>query len=279
MPVSTENIRRWIEKSDIDYVTYFIKAWIPFNAWYNSHHEPLDSDRAKINATKNNSNPVRNGINSYLESNGQPSELFKTYLSDLHYSLQENQLDGKEGRISFHEIVKEKNQINLIDNEKIGKATKYYLKREDGRHLGEVTQIQVHVKNNNNQNVFSYQHAAYDLMHLQATADFQNLSVTRRENARICFERIKPIIVIDALRNPHDEQEEPKNYYKCDSYKFVRDVSNPNCYGQIVCKGVIETLYQLRNILFHGELLPTEAIQPIYKNAYFLLKMILEKVK
>ncbi len=278
MPVSTENIRRWIEKSDIDYVTYFIKAWIPFNAWYNSHYEALDSDRAKINATKNQSNLVRNGINSYLEIGGQPSELFKTYLSDLHHSLQENQLDSKEGRISFHEIVKEKNQTNLVDNEST-QGTRYYLRREDGNRLGEVTQMLVHVKNNNNQNVFSYQHTTYDLAHLQANANLQGLSDARRENTRICFERIKPIITIDALRNPLDEQQAPRNYYECDSYKFVRDVSNPNCYGQVICKGVIETLYQLRNILFHGELLPTEAIQPIYKNAYFLLKMILEKVK
>ncbi|WP_408027224.1 hypothetical protein [Tenacibaculum litoreum] len=29
---STENIRMWIEQSDIDYIGHFIKACIPFNA-------------------------------------------------------------------------------------------------------------------------------------------------------------------------------------------------------------------------------------------------------
>lgn len=38
MPTTHENIVGWINKSDIDYTTYFIKAWIPFNAWYDLHY-------------------------------------------------------------------------------------------------------------------------------------------------------------------------------------------------------------------------------------------------
>ena len=52
MPASTENITRWIEQSEIDYFTHFIKAWIPFNAWYNLRYSNLGSDREKINSIK-----------------------------------------------------------------------------------------------------------------------------------------------------------------------------------------------------------------------------------
>jgi hypothetical protein len=278
MPASTENIKRWIEQSNIDYTTYFIKAWIPFNAWYNFHFSSLDTDRAKINAAKGQSNPARNGINSYLENEGQPSDEFRNFLSALHFALQQTQLDGTDGRISFNEIVKERNPANLINNESL-QGTKYFLKREDGTRLGQVTSMQVHLKDRNNNTFCSYNHTEYDLEHFQTSPAFEALSERRKENARYCFQRLHPIVVIDSIQDATKIEESPRNYYQCDSHYFVRDTGNPNCFGHVVCRALIETLYQLRNQLFHGELLPNESIQPIYKNAYFLLKMILEKTK
>jgi len=279
MPTTHENIVGWINKSDIDYTTYFIKAWIPFNAWYDLHYHnqpDKDSDRAKINSIKSDPNPARNGINSYLENEGQQSDEFRNYLAGLHHALQQTQLDGNDGRISFHEIVKEKNAMCEIANEKI-QGTSYYLKRDDGRFLGEVTRLQINLKNKNNQGIFTYQHTAYDLANLQENRNYKLLTDPRRENVRLFFEKLEPVVIIDALEN--NQQESPKNYYQCDSYHFKRDVNNPNCFGHIVCRALIETLYQLRNQLFHGELIPNQAVQPIYRNAYFLLKMILEKVR
>lgn len=280
MPVTTDNLKRWIEQSNIDYVTYFIKAWIPFNAWYNSYYTSLDGERAKINATKNSSNPVRNGINTYLENEGQEGESFRNFLSGLHNGLQNHHLDNREGRISFHEIIKERNPKNVVDNEEI-RNIKYYLKRIDGGRLGEVTQFQVFLKDRTGRTFFNYEHTEYDLVHLQnsasITANHANLSAAKKENIRIFFSQLNPIIITDALETAI--QESPKNYYQCDSFTFKRDLANTYCRGNYVCKSLVEVLYQLRNILFHGELIPTEGIQPIYRNAYFLLKMMLEKVR
>lgn len=281
MPVSTENIRRWIEQSDIDYITYFIKAWIPFNAWYNSTYERLEGDRAKINAIKGTQgDPVRRGINTYLEGDGQTNQEFKSFLSALHHALEEASIDSRDGRISFREIIKERNSTNIVNNETKRQIT-YYLRRTDGTKLGEITQIQVALKDRNNQTFFNYQHTEYDWLHLQnnttANANFGALSIPQQENARLFFESLQPIIVVDAIET--NLQQTPRNYYPCDSYNFKRNLSDNYCMGGIVAKGLVETLYQLRNILFHGELNPNSTIQPVYKNAYFLLKMLLEKIR
>ena len=277
---TTENLRRWIEQSNIDYITYFIKAWIPFNAWYNYNFQTLDSERAKINATKNSPNIVRNGISTYLENDGQFGDDFRSYLSGLHYALENNQLISSEGIISFHKIIREKNSKSLIDNDEI-RRVKYYLKRTDGGRLGDVIQMQVFLKDHSGNTFFNYQHNDYDDEHLQnvktTTANYGNLRPAQKETIRIFFKELEPVITTDAIET--DLKESPKNYYKCDSYNFKRDVVDSYCKGNYVCKSLVEVLYQLRNILFHGELIPTEGIQPIYKNAYFLLKMILEKVR
>lgn len=280
MPTSHENIVRWIDQSNIDYTTYFIKAWIPFNAWYDLHYhnQPnMDSDRAKINAIKNLANPARNGINDYLETDDQLSNEFKSYLAALHHALRHHQLDGNDGRISFHEVVKEKNATNVI-NETFDR-TRYFLQRTDGGRLGDVTQMQVIISNQQGNAIFNYQHNGYDLAHLQANQNLQGLSDARRENLRLRFQKLHPIIIIDSTQSINDAQENPKNYYKCDSYHFKRDAADAHCQSHIVCRAIIETLYQLRNQLFHGELIPSKAALPVYQNAYFLLKMILEKIR
>jgi hypothetical protein len=105
MPVNTENIHRCIEQSTIDYSIQQIKAWFPFNAWFNTAHSSLDSDRAKINAIKNRSNSIRNKVNTLLEGNGQERQEFKSVLAALHSELLNNQMDSQTGRIGFNDII------------------------------------------------------------------------------------------------------------------------------------------------------------------------------
>ncbi len=277
MPVSQENIERWIQQSDIDYIGYFIKAWIPFNAWYNSSFATLNSDREKINAIKSHPNSVRNGIDSLMESNSQEGEEFRSNLAALYYQLLQNHIDGRDGRIWFENILKEKNPINLIDNREY-RTDKYFLKRTDGRYLGEVTEMKVIVKlKSNNRSIFNYTHTQYNLEHLQAHPDYQRLSNTRKEQVRLMFQELKPI-KIDTLIETN-KQNSPINYYQCDTYTLKRDVTNTDCPAIYVVKALIEVLYQLRNVLFHGELVPNVGAQKIYKEAYSILKMILDKIR
>lgn len=277
MSTSQENINRWIEQSDIDYIGHFIKAWIPFNAWYNNNYPTLSTDREKISSIKSQSNTIRNGINAYMESGSQEGLEFRSILSSLYYQLQQNQIDGRDGRISFESALKEKNIVNVIDNREFGRD-KYYLQRIDGARLGEIQEIKVILKKkSDNTTVFNYSHSEYCLSHLQADTSFQALSGTKKEQIRLFFNELAPTHILSLLET--SKTESPKNYYKCDSYSLKRDVVNTNCYAIHVCKALIEILYQLRNVLFHGELVPNNGAQKVYKEAYLILKMILEKIK
>ena len=276
MPVSQENINRWIDQANIDYIGHYIKAWIPFNAWYNNTYPQQDSDRAKINIIKNDSNTVRNTINTLLETDSQLSLEFKSHLAALIFQLQEHQIDGREGRISFDEIVKEK---NLTNQKQISfNRNKYFLRRTDGSFVGQVTAMQINVnKLSDNSSVFNYTHNEYKLEHLQNNPRYQTLSPQVKEQIRLYYKELEPSITISIMQG--DPQETPFNYYDCDAYKLKRDLQNPNCYGHIVIKALIEILYQLRNVLFHGELVPNIEAQKAYNSAYHLLKIILDKLR
>lgn len=276
MPVSQENINRWIDQANIDYIGHYIKAWIPFNAWYNNTFPQLSTDRAKINTIKNEPNTVRNAVNTLLETDSQLSLEFRSHLATLIFHLQEYQIDGREGRISFENIVKERNTIN--QKQIVFNRNKYFLHRTDGVSVGQVTSMQINVnKHNNGSSIFSYTHTEYDLNHLQNNADYQSLSSQAREQIRICFQELEPTKIISVFQDA--PQETPINYYLCDAYKLKRDIQNPNCYGHIVIRALIEILYQMRNVLFHGELVPNAEAQKAYNSAFHLLKIILEKIR
>ncbi|MDD7913778.1 hypothetical protein [Polaribacter ponticola] len=273
---STENIRMWIEQSDIDYIGHFIKAWIPFNAWYNDTFSSLTSDRQKISAIKSQNNTVRRGINSLMESDSQLGQEFRSNLSALYYQLQQNQIDGRDGRIWFEDALKEKNNIDLIDNREFGRD-KYYLKRTDGQYLGQVSEMKIILKKkSDNSTTFVYTHTEYDITHLQSFPAYQSLSHTKKEQVRIMFQELKPIRIETLLET--NKNESPINYYQCDSYVLRREPTN-SCYSIYVVKALLEILYQLRNVLFHGELVPNKGAQNVYKEAYLVLKMILAKIR
>lgn len=274
--VSQENINRWIEQSDIDYIGHYIKTWIPFNAWYNNNFQHLKRDRDIINAIKNGTNTVRSAINTLMEGNSAVSMEFKSYLASLHFHTLEANLEGRDGVINFNNVIKVLNTTNQKTAEFNQK--KYFLQRTDGSYVGAVTQVQINVKkSSDNSAVFSYNHTDYDIEHLQNYPHYQSLTSQVRTQIRIYFQELKPFSV--ELITEDEKVETPFNYYKCDNFDFKRDVANTSCYAHIVVKALIEILYQLRNVVFHGELVPNKEAQKIYASAYHLLKIILEKLK
>lgn len=274
--VSQENINRWIEQSDIDYIGHYVKAWIPFNAWYNNTFQTLNTDREKINEIKKNPNTVRNAINSLMEGDSALSMEFKSYLASLIFHTGELNIQGRDGVINFENIIKVKNAVNQ-KNEDFG-LNKYFVKRTDGSSIGQGSQIQINVKRkSNNSGIFSYSHTEYDLEHLQNFPAYQSLSDQVRTQIRIYYQELIPFSTESIIEN--NLRETPINYYKCDNFNLRRDTSNTICYAHLIVKALIEILYQLRNVVFHGELVPNRDAQKVYAAAFHVLKIILEKIK
>lgn len=93
---SAQLARSWVVKTDIDYTTYFITAWITFNAWYGARYIH-GSEREKIERIKNTaSDPFYKAIHDFLEGTVPSSEEFLQHLGNLHYSLEQKILTNQQ---------------------------------------------------------------------------------------------------------------------------------------------------------------------------------------
>ncbi len=61
------------------------------------------------------------------------------------------------------------------------------------------------------------------------------------------------------------------NCIKIRSYKFCNNVD-------LICKAILENLYSLRCLLFHGDIDPTDGTNKVFESAYFTLKHILKAI-
>ena len=90
MSTSTENIRLWMNQSEPDYYMFFLKTWIPFNAWYVAAYPSLkkkDTDIIKELQDHADSKP-RKIIKNFLENTTEHEALrFQSYFAELHFQL------------------------------------------------------------------------------------------------------------------------------------------------------------------------------------------------
>lgn len=111
MTVNT-HINNWINRAELvmDYYTLFIKAWIPYNAWYMHNFYDEDSnpkrdrDAAIIGYINTTSNRYRDKIKSLLLGSDPQSNEFKLLLGKLHFELEANPIPDFENRITFSTI-------------------------------------------------------------------------------------------------------------------------------------------------------------------------------
>ncbi len=91
----TENSEKWKSLASIDYFTQFVKAWIPFNAWYKNYYPDLKTDREAINEVKAHPNSFRNRLFRLLDNQDNESVAFKSRISELHLELERNHIYNK----------------------------------------------------------------------------------------------------------------------------------------------------------------------------------------
>ena len=259
--MNIENVLRWIEKADVDYFTQFIKAWIPFNAWYKITFPSLDSDRAIINEIKRSSNTFSNTIANLLSGNSQESKNFKNIIGELHNSLLQYTINNEGNRLTFEKIIIERNINRLIDHDYRG--IHYHIEREDdGNKLKKIT---IAIRNSST-TLYSKTQTKFDFNEIERESNYLALSPERQSILKSKYKEIDPYLQISLLDN------NCANPTLCGAFKFT------NIEEKIV-KGVIEMLYLLRCVLFHGELVPNEGAREIYKYAYEILLVILKKIR
>lgn len=259
---NTANVKQWLEQSDIDYFTHFVKAWIPFNAWYRHTYDKLEHERDILEEIKNDGNKVRTRFMAKIEGTDPDAEEIRNHIAALHRRLSADPLeDRKKRRVSFENVCVGRNHKTKEIFPSYGWT--YTVERQK-----KPTQ-QVVCELINKVGVVTKtfaQPGEWDLELIQSCPDFLALKDTDQSRMLECYKLANPFRFRSLLADATD-----KNPLKMDSFKFVRE-------REAIFAGSIDVLYAMRNLLFHGELVPDPQTNRTYEPAYHLLRHLISTI-
>lgn len=175
---------RWLSLSDndSDFVVLFIRAWIPFNAWYcNTYPQHQNKDRLILESLKTDANLFRTRIISLLSNNTQEASYFKHQLSELHRLLEANFIPNHESRVSF-------SHINFRQNPSlISPAMQYRNIKFKAERMSNGSVIALILNSRTNQTLYSYSNSKYLHEHFSQDLQGSNISIEIKVRLFECF--------------------------------------------------------------------------------------------
>lgn len=280
----SDNVPRWLSIAElkIDYYTQFIKSWIPFNAWYmvSYYDEALNrkTDRDIIDHIKNNSNPFRDRIINLLNGDDNVANQFKFFLGQLYLQLEGHTVPDNDNKLTFTSIniSRNSNSNHQIPFRKLIYKTTYNVSAPRGTNR---IKCEIFDTKRGNANIYLDEFHDWSINEFLNRPSYIALVSERKEKLRLCFEEINPKkpenIIVKPVRDRTNNFQAPNRCIIIDkdtNVYFVDDV-------QLVSKVIIEMLYKLRCILFHGEINPTETNQGIYEQAYNIQKILIQELR
>lgn len=277
-------ISKWIEKSEPDFYTLFIKAWIPYNSWYmhNFYDEDISpkrtSDKDIIGYIKNNSNVYKDKIITLLRNIDDESNNFKQLISNLYYQLEQTPIPNVNEKISFNSICISDNTnskgpytLNVSGFSISGKKDET-LPRGSAKWIFEV------IDNRTTKTISRISLFKCSLAELHSNNDFNSLDNKYKSSVEKCLNEINPQKRISVVLQP----ERKKVKYKAPPDSICIDDKN-NLYFtnnlEDVSKSIIQILYDLRCKLFHGEIDPTDTNIGVYEQAYYIQRVLIKVLK
>lgn len=261
------HIDNWIAKAEPDYYTMFIKAWIPFNAWYVDKYPELGQNDAKIiKELITSKNEVKAFINSLLSDTDPDYNRFCYHLSQLHIELENKRLQHRDEDILFSSIYFGEYKcepVNYTDEDGISyqaaqpsKIQTYY-----GALIVKEKKTYLNVKM-----------PSYDLDFLLTHEEFVGLPKPEmKQIIQKCFIGIDPKQKVNITTKSLD----PTEYIILDNNAKAKFINNK----ELIARGIIKIIYNLRCMLFHGELNPSDNNSVIFEHSFQLLKYIIKKLK
>lgn len=245
-------VREWYEKSEIDYFSAFVKAYIPFNAWMNSQYPNEQQDRAKINLVKKSSNTFRMRLVALLNMPNQEGESFRGVVGALHDALEQSALINNDEKISFTDVVFERNK--KADEEITRNGIKYHAHYDDSTQKTILT-----IFNRKGARTLCAQFDGFPTeKDIRANDDVKALTAEKSSILVNVYKEVNPLIRGSLLAD------DAKKSISCGAYRMIKDVD-------LLSAGIIEVLYNLRNALFHGVINPTKAVNTVYGEAYRIM--------
>jgi hypothetical protein len=261
MSLYTEHSEKWKTLSDVDYFTQFVKAWIPFNAWYKTYYPDCDTDRVAINTIKTTNNKFRNRLVALLSGGDNEGDTLRSHVANLHYQLERTHIYNRGERITFESVIIETNPRNLEVFSYVGFT--YRVERHTGG--TRKGQLDVVITDGTGNPRFSCNQNAYDSADLEAQPTFHTLSPTQQAKLRACYAAVNPHLPINLMTTDSD------SCIPMGTYRFVSDTDK-------LAKGIVEVLYNLRNSLFHGTIIPDKEHNKVYEPAYHILHTLVQSL-
>lgn len=272
------HLKKWIEHSDADYYTMFINSWIPFNVWYQETYydeQTCKTDKQMVEQVKNNDNKYKNKLKNLLEGRGIVEEVssFRFHLSQLYIQLNSHTIPNDKNRLAFNTIWAVDSNL---DSYTFDSGTySYKIQKIVGAARG-AKQYQIEVINRNSG-------ATTDIIELfkkylnelDANADFVSLSTeTKKFNVRDCLLHVLRHKPANFVKSPTATGRKPAHSIVIDEHipLYLSDDIN------LDAQAIIQLIYQLRCIIFHGDLEPTLANMPIYEHLYHIQKILIKEL-
>jgi hypothetical protein len=259
-----DNRDAWLRMSDIDYLGQFVKTWLAFNAWYRSAYTATQ-DRQIINEMKWQGNPVLSKLRPMLEATSEEAEQFRAEIGLLHNRLEGYEIHAGKGlekaRITLMSVL-------LKDNPPATKTEQWsgyslMVTRTAGR------QMTVEVRNRKSAVKLSHTQTKFDLPELQSLDTYQSLSRDIQAHVSELYKEAAPQWICDLTS--HKDLDPNTREIRCGAYSLL-------CGKEALFAGVLETVYQMRSTLFHGELIPTKDAVACYEPAFRIVRRFLECV-
>ena len=260
-----DSMQRWIDLSEIDYLSPFVKAWLAFNALYRSVYTH-SQDRQIIEELKWKPNTVHSRLIPMLNGakSGEDVEQFRSFISSLHTRLESYELytgNGKEKeRITFKQIYLKPNPLASKFGDRNGL---HYRVEVINIEKMKTKKVVSKVMNKKGAPIFILNQEKYDLNELESCDDFiAKLNRIQKDYLMAVYREVNPRIVVDLTDFGSSE-------IQVGAYKFV-------CSPEDLFAGICEVIYLMRNTLFHGELVPCQRAAECYEPAYYIIRKFLD---
>lgn len=200
-----------------------------------------------------------------LETNSDEAAQLRSEIGLLHHRLEGYEIHTGKGtennRITLRSVF-------LKENAPCAKTGKSY------GYTFQVTraakrQMTVDVRGRTGKVVLQHAQSTFDLAELQASPDFSNLTPTLQAFLRQLYGEAAPRWVCDLTA--YQGLDPNTREIECGAHLF-------RCGKEALFAGVVETVYQMRCTLFHGELVPTKDAVACYEPAFRIVRRILDCV-
>lgn len=263
------HVEEWVKRAEHDYFVMFIKAWIPFNAWYKRECTlaaiPNTSDSACISFVCDQPNVFKTKIISLLNGVDKESRRFKMELAELHDALNRHVIPEPASAINFSTMVPGITSPSLVELDfrsyhykiervRSGDSFSYLIRVEDKK-----THLPKYTKNLNK----------WDPTLITSDPDFNLINSDECKRKIIEFfsnvNPKKPFNIVLPIRTlPDGTKQRPAHAIEISKDLDVYFIDDK----EKIAKVLIRLLYQLRCELFHASLLPSSNNMEVYEHAY-----------